>query len=295
MNEFETAKKFFLEGIRLLEANDFQAAEMRFGRSLELIPNRVSTLNNLSAVKIRLKKFAEAEELALKAVAVDDKSPEAWSNLGIARAATNRDEEALEAYDRATNCNSSYAWAWLNKATTLIQLKRYEDALMACDQALKLNPSHETYYTRSLALKELNRTEEAKEIYSKSLEMRVAASPVFIADRCATQKAEILIISQYPRLDTSLKSFEVLHLSGVNYPTQLARIFKNDFHFTFVFDDDAFRPSARNKIPQPDIVLNNCVSGEVIRLEGTLAELVDLVAVLHMHLFGRGHDRGNET
>ena len=90
MPDFETAKRLFFEGLHFLEANDLEAAEARFARSLEIIPERVSTLNNLSAVKIKLSKFAEAEDLARKAVALEEKSPEAWSNLGLALTATGR-------------------------------------------------------------------------------------------------------------------------------------------------------------------------------------------------------------
>src|SRR6267154_2195450 len=100
MNDFETAKQFFLEGLGLLEANNLPGAEIKFARCLELIPERVSTLNNLSVIKIKLNKFGEAEELALKAIALEDKSQEAWSNLGIALAAMGRQEEALRACDR---------------------------------------------------------------------------------------------------------------------------------------------------------------------------------------------------
>ena len=141
MDDFETAKQLFFEGLQLLEATNFQAAEMQFARSLELVPDRVSTLNNLCAVKIKLKKFAEAEEFALKAIALEDKSPEAWSNLGIALTAMARQEEALQAYDRALNGNSAYIRAWLAKAMTLLEIKRYDEALLACDQALKLDSS----------------------------------------------------------------------------------------------------------------------------------------------------------
>ena len=74
MDDLETAKQFFFEGLQFLEANNFQAAEMQFARSLELIPDRVSTLNNLSAVKIKLNKFAEAEALARQAVGLEDES-----------------------------------------------------------------------------------------------------------------------------------------------------------------------------------------------------------------------------
>ena len=278
MDDFETAKQLFFGGLQLLEANNYQAAEIQFARSLELMPDRVSTLNNLSAVKIKLKQFAEAEEFALKAIALEDKSPEAWSNLGIALTATERHEEALQACDRALNSNPSYARAWLAKAMTLLKLKRYDEALLACDQALKLDSSqYEILYTKSLILKELERPDEAQKIYLKSLEMRVASSPVFIAERRATQKADALIINQNPDIDASLKSFEALHLLCSNFPGQLAERFHEDFHFTYVFVGDAPRRSAQEQIPQPDFVINNHVNGEVVLSGGHLLGLIELI------------------
>ena len=64
MNDFETARQCFFDGLQLLEANNLQAAETQFARSLELIPERVSTLNNLSSIEIKLGKFVEAEKFA---------------------------------------------------------------------------------------------------------------------------------------------------------------------------------------------------------------------------------------
>jgi len=278
MNDFETAKQFFFEGLRLLEANNLPAAEKQFARSLELIPERVSTLNNLSAIKIKLGKFVEAEQFALKAIALDDKSPEAWSNLGIALAATGRLEEALQTCDRALNCNPSYAMAWLAKAVTLRGLTRYDEALRACDQALELDSSkYEVSYNKSLILKELDRLDEAQTLYRKSLDMRVASSPVFIGERCATQKADALIINPNPDADDSFRSFEALNRFCVNFPGQLGDHLHEDFHFTYVFVGDAIRPPARKQIPQPDFVINNHVNGEVVLSEGNLARLNELV------------------
>jgi Flp pilus assembly protein TadD len=283
MSDLETAKQFFLEGLQLLEANNFQAAEIQFAQSLELIPERVSTLNNLSAVKIKMKKFGEAEAFALKAIALEDKSAEAWSNLGIALTATGRQEEALRACDRALNCNSSYALAWLGKAMTLLELTRYDEALLACDQALNLDPGkYEILYNKSLILKELGRLDEAQEIYRKSLGLRVASSPVFIGERLATQKAEALIINRNPHIDASFRSFETLNRFCSNFPGQLGDQLQEDFHFTYVFVGDATRPSARKQIPQPDFVINNHVNGELILSEGNLpgvSELADSFGV----------------
>jgi hypothetical protein len=276
MDDFETAKRFFLEGLRLLEAKNFQAAEIQFARSLELVPGRVSTLNNLSAVKIKLGQFAEAGEFARKAIALEDKSPEAWFNLGIALTATERHEEALQAYDRALDCNSAYAMAWLNKAKAMLELKRYDEALLVCDRAQKLDSGkYEILYTKSLILKELKRPDEAQNIYRKALDIRLTSSPVFITGRRATQKAGVLVINRNPDFDASLKSFEALQRA--NFPGQLADHLHEDFHFTYVFCGDATRPSARKQIPQPDIVINNHANGEIVLSRGDLSGLIALV------------------
>lgn len=278
MDNFESAKQCFLEGLALLQANDFRAAETQFARSLELIPDRVSTLNNLSAVKLKLRQFAEAEQFALKAIAVDGQSPEAWSNLGIALTGLERHQEALEACDRALKGNPSFTRVWLSKAMALLKLARYDDALLACDQALKLDRSQEEIlYTRSLILKELNRPDQARQCYQQSLEMRLADSPVYRGERRATQKANALVVNPNPAWDESFRSFEQLSRFCSNYPCQLGDYLLDDFHFTYVFVGEAAKPPARKQIPPPDFVINNHVNGEVLVSEGNLPELIHLV------------------
>src|ERR1700722_421525 len=278
MDDFEIAKQFFVEGLQCLGKNDFQTAERLFERSLELVPDRGSTLNNLSAVKNRLKKYAEAEEFARKAIALDDASPEAWSNLGLALGRTSRREEALQVYERWLHGHPLHADAWLNKAVTLLELKRFDEALVACDQALTLAPSqYAVLYTKSLILNELNRTDEAQKCYWKSFDMRVDLSPAFIAERKATQKARILIINRNPYIDGPLRSFEDLQLGCENFPGQLVWQFQEDFQFAFVFEREATNPSVRKQIPQPDIVINNIANGEFVLASGHLSGLIESV------------------
>jgi tetratricopeptide (TPR) repeat protein len=268
MSDFEKAKQFFLEGLQAIEANNFLAAEAQFAQSLAIIPDRVSTLNNLAAVKIRLEKFSEAEALARKAVALDEKSAEAWSSLGIALAKLNRHEEAIQSHSRAIDSNSSYAKAWLNKAVCLLELERYAEALPACEQALDLNPiQYEGLYLKSRILKGLNRPAEAKITYQESIEARVAATLTLVTERRATQKAEVLVVSQNPAFNPELKSFEDLHLT-INFPGQLARLLNEDFHFTYIFKDDAIRVAGTNKIPLPHLVINNNANGEALLTGG---------------------------
>jgi tetratricopeptide (TPR) repeat protein len=276
--DFEKAKQFFADGMRLLQANNLEEAETQLTRSLEIIPDRVSTLNNLSAVKSRRLKFAEAEDLAQKAIAAGDHSPEAWSNLGIARAGANRHEEAVQAFDRALYYDSSYTMGWFNKAASFYRLKKYDEALEACDEALKLDSTqYLIYFTKSLVLKELGQMEEAEKNYFRSIKMRADLSPVVIAERRPTQKAEVLIISHNLSKDTLFKSFEVLHYECPNFPGQLAELFQDDYHFNYVLEGIATRPHARDKIPQPDVIINNCANGELVLSEGKLPGLSALM------------------
>ena len=264
--------------MRLLQANNLEGAEMQLSRSLEIIPGRASTLNNLSAVKIRRQKFAEAENLAQKAIAAEEHSPEAWCNLGIACAGANRHEEAVQAFDRALYYDAAYTMGWFNKAASLYRLKKYDEALLACDEALKLDSGqYLIYFTKSLILKELGRLEEAEKTYLRSIKMRVDLSPVVIAERRPTQKAEILVISHNLSRDTLFKSFETSLLECQNFPGQLSLLLSDDYHFNFVLEGAATRPGAREKIPVPDVIINNCANGELILSEDKLPALSALM------------------
>ncbi len=277
MDKFETARQFFFEGLRLLEASNYQGAERQFTRSLDLVPDRVSTLNNLATVKLRLNKFAEAEEFALKAAGLAETSPEAWSNLAIALAALGRPEEALRACESALKCNRAHALSWLTKSTTLLELRRLDEALEACEQALKLEPEkYEYLHAKSLVLKELNRLNEAKEIYQRALDIRLAKSPVFVGERRSTQKAEILLLNRNPDFDGSFKPFESMLRFCENFPGQLASYLQDDFHFSYIFKGGAEMPNASKYISQPDLVINNYVNGELILSRGILPGLSEL-------------------
>ncbi len=278
METFELAKQCFIGGLQSLQQNNLEGAEAQFERSLKFLPGRPSTLNNLAGVKLKLGKFAEAESFARKVIAAEPDSPEGWANLGIALARTGRWEEALQAQERALQSNPDHINAWIGKAESLLGLKRFDDALSACEESLKLEPEQdEVLHAQSLALKELGRSEEARKVYTRSLAARVARSPVHLSPRRASQKADVLVIHPDPSLDDSLKPFAALHLAAPNFPSQLVRLLQDDFHFTSVFLGEALNRLTRGRIPQPDLVINNCTNAESIAAEGSLAGLIEAV------------------
>ena len=138
MNNFELAKEYFLDGCGFLEAENFSQAEHKFIKSLEYIPDRASTLTNLSAAQLKLKKYSEARASAQKAILVEADNSEAYLNLGIIENDLKNFESAIKFFDKALSLKPEYAEAWSNKGVTLKDLKRYDEVITHYDKALSL-------------------------------------------------------------------------------------------------------------------------------------------------------------
>ena len=153
MNNFELAKEYFLDGCAFFEAEDFSQAEHRFIKSLELIPDRASTLTNLSAAQLKLKKYSEARATAEKAISVESDNSEAYLNLGLIEKDLKNFESAVKFFDKALSLKPDYAEGWSNKGNTLNELKRYDEAITHYDKALSLKPDYyEASWNKSLSL-----------------------------------------------------------------------------------------------------------------------------------------------
>jgi predicted O-linked N-acetylglucosamine transferase (SPINDLY family) len=169
-SNFKNAKSYFLLGLDALNDENYENAEEYFLESLKLIPDRVSTLTNLSATQIKLKKFQCALKNSSKAVELEQGNPEDWVNLGLANHYLKNLDEALAHFDKAIELKPDDAAAWLNKGSTLSDLKRYVEALAHYDKAIQFKPDYAVaYYNRGNALRDLKRLNEALASYEKAL------------------------------------------------------------------------------------------------------------------------------
>lgn len=173
MNNFELARDYFLDGCSFFEAEDFSQAENNFIKSLELIPDRVSTLTNLSAAQLKLKKYSEARVAAQKAISVESDSSEAYLNLGLIELDLKNFESAIEFFDKALSLKPDYAEAYCNKGATLNDLKRYDEAIAHYDKAISLKPDyHKAWSNKGATLNELKSFDKAIIHYDKALSLK---------------------------------------------------------------------------------------------------------------------------
>ncbi len=129
------AKKYFLLGLEYIFKEDWANAERELKLSLSFIPNRISTLTNLSATLIKLRKFVEAGDLIRRALALDSRNPELILNQGICFSEEQRYSEALASFERSIEIKIDYAEAWGNRGLALSNLGRHEEALTSYEQS----------------------------------------------------------------------------------------------------------------------------------------------------------------
>ena len=173
MDAFETAKALFLEGLALIRDRNYQAAESALRASLDGVPDRISTMTNLSFVLIRLQKYADAERLIDIILSRDPTAAEAWLNRGLIARDCKRDLiKALEYFETAVKIRPDYAEAHLNLASVLTDLKRYDAALDSYDRAVDSNPGlADIYYNRAATLRDMREYRAAIENYDKVFEI----------------------------------------------------------------------------------------------------------------------------
>jgi len=170
---FEMAKKHFLDGLSLLDSERYEEAEFHFLESLSLMPDRISTLINLSATQIKIKKFSDAKNYLEQVIELDQNCAEAFLNLGI----INREQEkfipALEIFEVAIKLKPNYPEALSNKGIALHELKRYDEALLSYDKAISFKPDYyEAWSNRGVTLNELDYYNEALASYDKAISLQ---------------------------------------------------------------------------------------------------------------------------
>lgn len=172
MQDFEKAKALFFDGLRELEHGRPHEAERCFRGSLALVPDRVSTLVNLSSSLIRQRRAAEAGEVAQRVLAIDKQAADGWLNLGLASQGLGDLKQALECMDRALQINPAYAEALSDKGVILSEMHRLDDALACHAQGIKLNPGNPQALTNmGVTLAAMGRLDDAMRCYDEALQV----------------------------------------------------------------------------------------------------------------------------
>jgi tetratricopeptide (TPR) repeat protein len=157
-NDLFLARKHFEDGLIYFENKDFINAEINFSKSLEIIPDRLSTITNLIATLIKLNKLLDASKHLQIAMRKYEKDEILYLNQGILNLKLKNLTAALVSFDNSIIINNNYSEAYNNLGFVYDKLNESNLSLINYNAAIRINPSYiEALYNRGnlyLKLKE---------------------------------------------------------------------------------------------------------------------------------------------
>ena len=163
-----------MEGLKHIQNEEYEDAERKLRSSLELVPQRISTLTNLSVALIKLRKYSDAEKILKNIISIDEDIAEAWLNYGLIEMEKNLNyPKAIDYFDRALEINSSYPEAWLNRGAALNGLKRHHEAIDSYNKAIAVKADYaDAYKNLGNAFLDLKQYLLAIENYEKAFALK---------------------------------------------------------------------------------------------------------------------------
>jgi len=204
---FKKSKLYFQMGIQEFSQEKYSEAEKFFNLSLELVPNRISTLNNLAGTLIKLEKYNESkliiekildlnadDEVALLNYGIINEKKKLWdkcieiykkleklngNNRAIAQLSMGnvyyemgRVKEALDAYKSSIKADANNAEPYNNIGTVYYSLRKITKAIDYYNEAINKNKNFTEAYTNiGIAYNDLGKVQEAIRYFNKSLKI----------------------------------------------------------------------------------------------------------------------------
>lgn len=134
VSTIQQATEAYNAGIKALAKNDLTEAGTHFEKAVQLTPSDANANLYLGYVRLKQNNWSQAvtalERAKTNIKSLDDSlKPILWNNLGLAYAKTNRQDDALNAYNQALQLDKTYVDAKYNLAFAQLAKKDYKNAL----------------------------------------------------------------------------------------------------------------------------------------------------------------------
>ena len=214
MTDIEIAKQLFTDGLNLIQNKEFEQAERKFLKSLELIPDRESVLNNLSSAQIKLGKYEDAKKSATRVIELNKNNAVAWMNLGVIEQEFSNFETSVNCFNKAIETDPLYFHAYNNKGILLCEFGKYQEAIINFNKSLELQPDLvEAILNKADAFKELKNFDEALKCIDAALKIKNLAPEIW------AKKGDIL--HNMKRYDEAIQAYDQAIKLNKNYAEAL--------------------------------------------------------------------------
>jgi tetratricopeptide (TPR) repeat protein len=136
-----TVQNWLQSGFQAQQAGDLARAKAAYEQVLRVEPDHPDACQLMGQLARRSGDEAGAEAWLRRSLASREAQPHVWNNLGNLLLATERGDEALQAYEHALRLKPDYADAHYNRARALHAAQRLAEAADALNAALRHNAS----------------------------------------------------------------------------------------------------------------------------------------------------------
>jgi tetratricopeptide (TPR) repeat protein len=261
-------------GLAHLRAERYLDAELSCQRALEADPNHADTLHLMGLLSFHFNQDDHAAEWISRAIQQDPK-PQYLFTLGVTRQRQRRFEEALQAFDRATQIKPDAVELWRHRGNVLVDLKRPDQALLSFQEVLKHNPyDRDAAYNSGSMLLQLKRLEEALSSLNLSDQLQPNHAP--------TLQKRALALHELGRSEEALVDIKRAHALDPsqadicnNAGVFLQRLGRDDEALPWIDRALKLRPD------YPDAIINKAFSLAHLRRFAEAFALYDFMKVLH--------------
>src|SRR5690625_2632753 len=142
MDPMEQARMLFEQALEHHGRHRLEAAEKLYRQALELIPDRISLLVNLSAVLIAQGRAEEAFEYCQRVLDLDPGHPDASEHLAACRQAALEPAARLQLLERQLSQRPRDVGLLNNRGVLLHEFGRHADALASFGLALGIDANN---------------------------------------------------------------------------------------------------------------------------------------------------------
>ena len=160
------AKSHELEGLLMIQRNDYAAARTHFEKAVDLDPKLWRAFNGLGLIADREGRFDAADKAYIAAMNVSPKNPQIMNNLGYSRYLRGDYSGALREVDQVLRVAPKYESAVLNRGLYLLRLGREDEAF--ADLKLVLSDA-DAYNNLGFLLMRDGQLEKARGYFQKAI------------------------------------------------------------------------------------------------------------------------------
>ena len=162
-----------LLGICKLETGRLEEARQILERAIAIEARSADAYSNLGFTLFRLKRYQEARVVQEKALALKPNFPTALTNLGNTLMRLGLNEQAIELHERAMRMKPDYADAYCNRGMAEMMLRRFSEAAQTFERALSFRPRHlEALVGKALVNLELRHFDVAEASFNEALSIK---------------------------------------------------------------------------------------------------------------------------